>query len=224
MNVQNSRRTQIPSKMPQNTSPGFESHAVESTTPSSEILGKKRASKPESDHLKYLFEGNLGYERRADSLKSPVPPGLTKYKMEEAESNHAKSQTDYAENYNEKLESKFILTTQRKITEDKEREDLSQNTSDNEEDAKFQPVAPKRSKMCKFSTGFVPKHLREAQKPKLSDDMAQQINFDINQLVDSTVNSRRQSEVSEEGQVQDTESPTAANLSIEQQVKEVEDN
>ena len=121
-----------PYKIQQTQSPGFESHGVDSTNPSSEINNKKRASKPESDHLKYLFEGGLGYERRADSLKYSAAPGLSsKYKMEE-ESDHVKSQNDYSEQYHEKLESRFIMTTQRKITEDKEKEDSSQNSSEDE--------------------------------------------------------------------------------------------
>lgn len=126
----------------------FESHGVSSTTPSSEIPSKKRGSKNESDTLKYLFDGGLGYERRADSLKSPVPPGLSsKYKMEE-ESSHPKSQTDFSENYHEKLESKFVLMTQRKITEDKEKEDSSQSgASESEKDADEAEMKSKASKM-----------------------------------------------------------------------------
>jgi hypothetical protein len=185
-----------------NISPRFESHAIESTTLSSEAMGKKCPSIPETDHIRYLLESEFRNQRRADSLKSPVPPGLSsKFRMEESESDHPRSHKNYAENHHDKLENKFNLRLQRKITEDKEREDLSQYTSDNECEAKqATPVRVRRTKMCVQSTGFVPKHLREAQKPKLSDDIGHQINFDINQLVDSTVNSRKHSEVSEDGQ------------------------
>lgn len=225
-NVQNSRRSNLAHKLHHDNSHGRDSHAVESTTPSSELIKPSRASGPESDHLKYLFEGGLGYERRADSLKSPVPPGLTKYKMEENDSRDAKSQNDYSEQYHEKLDSKFMFTMHRKITEDREREDLSQNTSDNEdhENNKKPQSSAKKSKMCRSSTGFIPKHLRQPPTHKLSDEMSQQINFDINQLVDSTVNSRRQSEVSEEGQDPDTQAQAANPLSIEQPLEELKNN
>uniref|UniRef100_A0A7S3NAI9 Uncharacterized protein n=1 Tax=Euplotes harpa TaxID=151035 RepID=A0A7S3NAI9_9SPIT len=185
-----------PIKFTHNNSPQIDSLGVDSTTPSSEIVNKKRASKPESDHLKYLFDGGVGYERRADSLKSLAPPGLNLRSKIDEESEQAKSQNDFSEQYKEKLQSKFITRSQRKITEDKDQEDRSQNSSENESPPKS-PSKLKLSKMCKSSTGFIPKHLRESQK-KPSDDMSNQIQFDINKLVDSTVNSRKHSEVSNE--------------------------
>jgi len=50
-----------------NPSPGYESHAVDSTTPSTEILYTKYNGKIEADPFKYLFNEGNPYERRADS-------------------------------------------------------------------------------------------------------------------------------------------------------------
>lgn len=189
-----------PVKLQQASSPqflAFDSHGVESTNPSTETKNKKRASKPESDHLKYLFESGLGHERRADSLKYTAAPGLSwKYKMEE-ESEHVKSQNEYSDHYHEKLESKFIATTQRKITEDNEKEDSSQNSSDNEVKSNVF-LKLKETRMWRKSAGFIPLHLRQQISQKLPEDPMHTLNLDINKLVDSAINSRKQSEISDE--------------------------
>jgi hypothetical protein len=182
-----------------NASQNFDSFGVDSTTLSSEVIVKGNSGKIENDALGYLLNDNIGYGRRADSLKSPIPPGLSaaKYKMGEFEKTSPKSQSDFAEALHEKLDSKFNLSMNRKITEDKDNEDLSQNTSDNEVERPRQESSLK-SKMCKNSMGFLPKHLREAKKPKVSDDIIDQIMFDIDKIIDSTKNSRKNSALSED--------------------------
>ena len=56
----------------------------------------------------------------------------------------------------------------------------------------------KATRMWKKSTGFIPKHLREQNAQKPTENPIHHLNFDINKLVDSTVNSRKQSEISDE--------------------------
>lgn len=125
-----------------NASPALDSHGVGSTTPSSDINKSKNQNKPESDHLKYLFDPSYGYQRRADSFNSPAPPGLSsKYKMEEI--HESRSQCDFQESYNDKLENKFIKTPQRKITEDKANEDSSENSAEHKNDMASQKSASK---------------------------------------------------------------------------------
>lgn len=189
-----------------NASPNFDSHGVDSTTLSSEVIAQRQSGKIESDALGYLFNDNIGYERRADSLKSPIPPGLSagKYRMEEFEKTSAKSHSGFAETLHEKLDSKFILPLHRKITEDKDNEDLSQNTSD-DEDSKPRQRSSLKSKMCKNSITFLPKHLREAQQQSACDDITDQIKFDIDQIIDSNENSRKHSTVSEGQDKQEAE-------------------
>lgn len=159
-------------------SPGFESHGVESTTLSSEILNKKLGSEPDSDHLKYLFDPNFGYERRSDSFESKVPPCLPqKYKLKDSQ------------------QPKLFGPTQRKITEDKEYEELSHHSSDSEDkkDEIINEASKGKSMMSKRSEGFIPKRYRKA------DD----IPFDIDNIVGSAGNSRKHSEASADDQLQE---------------------
>jgi hypothetical protein len=189
-----------------------ESQAVDSTTLSSEVFDKKAPGLIESDALNFLFVENIGYERRADSLKSPIPPGLTcnKYRMEEYENkSQPNSATDFADQVRERLEHRFNLPLQRKITEDNEHEGGSQYDSDHETDVHSSKnngsssSSKKKSKMCKSSVKFLPKHLREEKVEKQKEDFEFGMTFDINQLIDSTVNSRKQSIASEdEGEAQ----------------------
>ena len=58
-----------------NASPAFDSHAVDSTTPSSKIYKNKSQNKVESDHLNHLFDPSYFFQRRADSFNLPAPPG-----------------------------------------------------------------------------------------------------------------------------------------------------
>ena len=200
-----------------NPSPGYESYALDSTTPSSEMLGNQIPAHPEADPFKYLFNDGVGYERRADSLKYAPPPVLSgiKYRMEDrSEKSPSKSHNEFAEKLNEKLESKFIFTTQRKITED--HEELSQYSSE-----KGDSSQKKRSKMCKNSVGFVPKHLREAKKAKLSEEA---FNPNINELVDTLVNSRRESKADDELAEENNEVEIAQTVLLEQNFNELIDN
>ena len=168
-------------------SPGYDSYGIDSTTLSSDVLHKERL---ESDHLNYLFDPNFGYERRADSLKSPIPPGLNaKYRMEEK--GHPRSQFDHNEFFMEgKPEDGVYFTTQRKITEDKLNEDISQNSSDDEKDTKkgaklSSKSFGKKSMMSMKSEGFIPKRLRQPEVPPP---------IDVDKLIGSEPGSRKQSE------------------------------
>lgn len=209
-----------------------ESQAIDSTTLSSEIFERKGPGIIESDALNFLFVENIGYERRADSLKSPIPPGLTgsKYRMEEYDNkSQANSASDFADQVRERLEYRFNLPLQRKITEDKEHEENSQYSSDNETDVQSlknnasSSSSKKKSKMCKSSVKFLPKHLREEKQKKNSEDFDFPMMFDINQLIDSTVNSRKQSIASEEEEAQNKscDADEAKEPAAEQNVEEL---
>lgn len=171
-----------------NPSPRYDHHAMESTTPSSEMLGNQIPSKIEADPFKYLSNEGNPYERRADSLKYAAPPGLSgiKYRVDEgSDRSDSRSQNNFAEQLNEKLQSNQMFKIQRKITEDHELENVSQTSSQPESESK-----PKRSKMCKNSVGFIPKHLRNTPKAPISDN--------ITDFVDNLVSSRKASKADEE--------------------------
>jgi len=114
--------------------------------------------------------------------------------MEEgSEKSPSRSQTDFADKVNRKMHSNFIFTTQRKITEDyEELENLSQNSAEKEE-----VIKPKKSKMCKNSLGFIPKHLRDAKKLAPAPD-----SDEINEFVDNIVNSRKASKADEDDTIE----------------------
>mmetsp|Transcript_23169 Transcript_23169/g.23051 ORF Transcript_23169/g.23051 Transcript_23169/m.23051 type:complete len:423 (-) Transcript_23169:6-1274(-) len=187
-----------------NPSPSYERHTMESTTPSSEMLGNQFSGKIEADPFKYLSNEGNPYERRADSLKYSDPPGLSgiKYKVHQgSDRSDCRSQNGFAEQLNEKLQSNQIYKTQRKITEDHEFENISQKSSQEDNASK-----PKRSKMCKNSVGFIPKHLRDAPQAALPDE--------ITDFVDNLVSSRKASRADEE-EVNPT-APTEQEKLIEQ--------
>ncbi len=174
-----------------NPSPRYDHHAMESTTPSSEMLGTQIPSKLEADPFKYLSNEGNPYERRADSLKYAAPPGLSgiKFRVDEgSEKSASRSQNNFGEKINERFQSNQMFKVHRKITEDHELENNSQTSSQCESESK-----PKRSKMCKNSMGFIPKHLRETPKaPKAP------LSEDINDFVDNLVSSRKASKADEE--------------------------
>jgi len=183
-----------------NPSPRYDHQAMESTTPSTEVIGAQIPSKIEADPFKYLTNEGNPYERRADSLKYQAPPGLSGigYRMDEgSDRSDSRSQNNLAEKLNEKLQSNQIFKIQRKITEDHEYENVSQMSSKEGSDSK-----PKKSKMCKNSIGFIPKHLRSAQKAP-SDG--------ISDLVDNLVNSRKASKADEEEEVNPITTENQAN-------------
>lgn len=140
-------------------SPQIDGRAINSTTRSSEAK--------EADHLKYCFDNFDRDGNRTKSLKTALPELGMKLKTGDNSEKHPKSQTDYSESNTDKHEKKFDLTLQRRITEEKPSDDLSQNTSDCEFEITQNFVAkPSKPKLTKSSAGFVPKHIRDQQKSK----------------------------------------------------------
>lgn len=190
-------------------SPRFDLQGVESTTLSSEVKDKKCPSTIESDYFRYCMENYNRNERRAGTVRNTNMHGVSaRFQMDGLEDNFPRYKTTNSDFNHQNAEKNFTLTLQRKITEDWDQENLSGHHSDYEFEADEVPVdkTPK-SKMWTKSIGFVPKHLREKGTNRPSDELREQMNFNVNQLVDSTVNSRKNSEVNEEDKMEEKTTP-----------------
>jgi hypothetical protein len=191
-------------------SPRFDAQAVESTTPSSDVKDKKCPSIIESDYFRYCMENYNRNERRAGTVRNTNMHGVNaRFQMDGLEHNQPRYRTAHSDFYQQNTDkSSFSLTLQRKITEDWDQEDLSAHNSDYESETEEVPIEkPVRSKMWTRSIGFVPKHLREKETNRPSDELKEQMSFNVNQLVDSTVNSRKNSEVNEEEKLDEKTTP-----------------